>query len=68
MRSMVVAVASLLVLAGCAGKPDAPAASAPPAATEQAGVLPDGQSAVMPGPRGPVLHVGKDQYPLFPPP
>jgi hypothetical protein len=65
MRSLVVAVASVLVLAGCAGKPaDPPAASA----KDQAGVLPDGQSAVMPGPNGPVLHVGKDRYPLFPPP
>jgi hypothetical protein len=69
MRSMVVAVASLLVLAGCAGKPDDNAASASAAAADQAaGVLPEGQSAVMPGPHGPVLHVGKDQYPLYPPP
>jgi hypothetical protein len=65
MRSLVVAVASTLVLAGCAGKPADPPAAA---AKDQAGVLPDGQSAVMPGPNGPVLHVGKDQYPLFPPP
>jgi hypothetical protein len=64
MRSLVVAVASVLVLAGCAGKPADP----PAAAKDQAGGLPDGQSAVMPGPNGPVLHVGKDRYPLFPPP
>jgi hypothetical protein len=64
MRSMVVAVAGLLVLAGCAGKPEDPK----PSAAADAGDLPDGQSAVRPGPNGPVLHVGKDHYPLFPPP
>lgn len=66
MRSTVVALASLLILAGCAGKPDDPSASA--AAADQAGVLPEGQSAVMPGPYGPVLHIGRNQYPLYPPP
>jgi hypothetical protein len=65
MRSLVVAVAGVLVLAGCAGKSKDPPAGA---AGDQAGVLPDGQSAVMPGPNGPVLHVGKDRYPLYPPP
>ena len=65
MRSLVVAIVGVLVLAGCAGKPADPPAAA---AKDQAGVLPEGQSAVMPGPFGPVLHVGKNQYPLFPPP
>ena len=69
MRSIVVAVAGVLVLAGCAGKSDDAAASASTAAADQAaGVLPEGQSAVMPGANGPVLHVGRNQYPLFPPP
>jgi hypothetical protein len=67
MRSVVVAFAGLLILAGCAGKPDDPPASAP-AAADPPGTLPEGQSAVMPGPYGPVLHIGRNQYPLYPPP
>jgi hypothetical protein len=67
MRSMLVMVVGLLVLAGCAGKSGDPAAG-PIVASADPGALPDGQSAVMPGRFGPVLHVGKDRYPLFPPP
>ncbi|MDB5406064.1 MAG: hypothetical protein JWL84_976 [Rhodospirillales bacterium] len=66
MRSLVFSVASLLVLAACAGKPDDAAPGPAVAANDQ--MLPDGQSAVTPGPNGPVLHVGKNRFPLYPPP